>query len=153
LKQPLVCMKSFDLRTLLISAEPKLPDKSEFWLHYMQTVFNKYTFPQRLNRLGAKSFYDAIFKIDRLTINVQGFDTIYIIWDLGWFLEKFAYVDLCDTAPKNFKIDKKFSPLDNTRHQWHGKLAVKLKNTEMNIFQAWNFQRIHPKFKFWINNV
>lgn len=38
-------MKSFDLRTVLISAEPKLPDKSEFWLNYNQTVFNKYTFP------------------------------------------------------------------------------------------------------------
>lgn len=116
LKQPLIQMKLFDLRTLLIAAEPKLPESSEFYLHYMLTLFQKYKIPSRLNRLGSKSFYDASIKIDWLIFNLQGFDTFYIFWDLGWFLEKFSYVDLCDTAPKNYKIDKKFTPLDNTRH-------------------------------------
>jgi len=63
-KQPLFLMKKVELATILISAELKIPMDSEFYLHYMETLFHKYKMPAKLNKLINKSYYDANIKID-----------------------------------------------------------------------------------------
>lgn len=76
-----------------------------------------------------------------------------MMYDLNWFFSRFQFSDLCDSFPKNYRIELGFTPLDKLRYRYHGKLNMNMKRNEVNIFKERNFQRFHPKFRLTIHKV
>ena len=153
LKQPLVQIKNFKLSCLLIEALLNHDENSEFILKYEEKIYEKYCLPNKLRKLYPKTFYNAEISWSHMCMNIQGFDTLFILYDLGWLIKRFFFADLWDSFPKNYRIKLGFTPLDLLRYRYHGKLSINLNKNEINIYKERNFQRHHPKFRFTINKI
>lgn len=73
--------------------------------------------------------------------------------DLGWFFSRFRFQDLCDSFPKDHRIDLGFNPLDMLRYRYHGKLNMNINCLEINFFKERNFKRFDPKFRITVSQV
>lgn len=94
LKIPLLQLKDCKFNTLLIEALLNHNDDSEFVLHYMEKIYEKYELPNKLRKLLPKSFYNTEFSCSHMCFNVQGFDTRLMMYDIGWFFSRFRFQDL-----------------------------------------------------------
>ena len=152
-KLPLIQMKNFKFSSLLIEALLNHNEDSEFILKYEEKIYEKYWLPNKLRKLFPKTFYNTEISSSHTWINVQGFDTLFILYDLGWFIKRFFFADLWDSFPKNYRIKLGFTPLDLLRYRYHGKLSVNMGRNEINIYKERNFQRHHPKFRITIHKI
>lgn len=153
LKIPFLFIKDFKLKTLFIDAWLSREEDSEFTLKYEEKIFEKYSLPATLRKLYPKNFYNAEISSSKMCFNIQGFETKLMMFDLNWFFKRFAFADLCDSFPKDYKIKLGFTPLDLLRYRYHGKLTMNLENNEINIYKQRNFQRHDPRFRLIINQI
>lgn len=127
LKVPLIQVGDCKLSTLFIEALLNHDDDSEFILKYQEKVFERYSLPSKLRKLVPKNFYDSQITTSHFRVNIQGHDTLLMMYDLGWFFSRWKFADLCDSFPKDFRIKLGFTPLDLLRYRYHGKLNVEMK--------------------------
>ena len=153
LKIPLLQIKDFNLSALLVEGLLNHDENSEFILKYEEKIYEKYWLPNKLRKLFPKSYYNTDISCSHMCINIQGFDTLLTMYDIGWFFKRFTFVDLWDSFPKNYRTKLGFSPLDLLRYRYHGTLKMNLKWSEINIYKERNFQRHHPKFRLKINSI
>jgi len=153
LKIPFMQITDFKLKTLFIEGLLNHPDDSDFILRYQEKIFEKYSLPSKLRKLIPKSFYNAEITSANTCFNVQGFDTLMIMYDLNWFFNRFKFADLSDSFPKDYRIKLGFTPLDLLRYRYHGKLNVNMKKTEVNVYKERNFQRQDMRFRMTINKI
>ena len=88
LKEPLIQICDFELDTLFIEGLLNHDEDSEFILKYKEMVFERYSLPSKLRKLLPKNFYNASITTSHFRVNVQGFDTLLMMYDLYWFFSR-----------------------------------------------------------------
>ena len=94
LKVPFIQMSNFKLSTLFIDGYLNHDDDSEFIIMYDEKIFKKYSLRSKLRKLMPKNFYDAQISTSHFRVNVQGQDTLLMMYDLGWFFNRWQFADL-----------------------------------------------------------
>ncbi|CAI2377772.1 unnamed protein product [Moneuplotes crassus] len=153
LKEPLVQISGLRLSTKFIEALLNHDDDSEFILMYDEMVFERYSQRTKLRRLLPKNFYDAQISTSHFRVNVQGHDTLLMMYDLSWFFNRWQFADLCDSFPQNYKIALGFTPLDLLRYRYHGKLSVVLENNEVLVYKERNFSRADRRLRLRVSKI
>lgn len=94
LKEPLIQISDFRLTTKFIEAHLNHNEDSEFILMYDEKVFERFSLKSKLRKLHPKNFYDAKISTSHFRVNVQGQDTLLMMFDVGWFFSRWEFADL-----------------------------------------------------------